>query len=172
MDGSMNTIENLLLREDGYPHTLIQEQHPTTPGELMETAVQQTPVIPKIGTVYKGGIYAGTIAGKDGAPDYHLIHAPQDYEIVDVVWETAIESAKTPINGFTDWSLPDRHEARLLAINTPEGFDIDDWYWTSTQNARNPDYAWMQDFNDGGQGYGPKSGEYRARAVRRELIIQ
>ena len=138
----------------------------------METATQATLALPKIGTAYKGGIYAGIIAGKDGAPDYHLIHATQEYEIVDVVWETAIEAAKTPINGFADWSLPDRHEARLLAINTPQGFDVNDWYWTATQNASYPDYAWMQYFDDGNQYYDHKSNEYRARAVRRELIIQ
>jgi hypothetical protein len=137
----------------------------------METTAQEL-AIPKIGTTYKGGIYAGIVAGKDGAPDYHLIHAPQEYEIVDVVWETAIESAKTPINGFADWSLPDRHEARLLAINTPQGFDVDDWYWTSTQNADHPDYAWVQNFDYGNQGNDRQSNECRARAVRRELIIQ
>ena len=168
----MNTIENLLLREDGYPHTLIQEQHPITSGELMNTAAQQISAIPKIGTAYKGGIYAGIIAGKDGAPDYHLIHAQQEYELVDVVWETAIEASKTPLNGFNDWSLPDRFEARLLAINTPQGFETRDWYWTSTQDAVNPDYAWMQYFLYGGQDFTLKSYEYRARAVRRELIIQ
>ncbi|BBB65877.1 hypothetical protein UNDYM_1624 [Undibacterium sp. YM2] len=47
-----------------------------------------------------------------------------------------------------------------------------EWYWTSTQNAGDPSYAWMQSF-DGGDQYGyHKSYEYRARAVRRVLIIE
>jgi hypothetical protein len=135
----------------------------------METAIQ---AIPKIGTAYNGGIYAGIIAGKDGAPDYHLIHATVDFEIDATNWQGAIEAAKTPIDGFNDWSLPDRHEARLLAINTPHGFVTNDWYWTSTQDAYSPDYAWVQYFTSGNQFSTLKSDEYRARAVRRELIIQ
>ncbi|BBB59904.1 hypothetical protein UNDKW_1631 [Undibacterium sp. KW1] len=46
------------------------------------------------------------------------------------------------------------------------------WYWTSTQDAGNPDYAWMQSFGDGYQDLSRKSGEYRARAVRRLLVIE
>ncbi|BBB59911.1 hypothetical protein UNDKW_1638 [Undibacterium sp. KW1] len=127
---------------------------------------------PKIGTAWQGGIYAGVVAGQDGQPDYHLIHAPAEFEIKDANWQTAIEKAQAPINGFNDWSLPDRREARLLYINTPAGFDTAGWYWTSTQNAGGPDYAWMQGFGNGGQYDGHKSDEYRARAVRRLLIIQ
>jgi Protein of unknown function (DUF1566) len=128
--------------------------------------------LPKIGTAFEGGIYAGIVAGKDGAPDYHLIHALRKYEIMNVNWQSAIESAQTPINGYNDWSLPDRREARLLAINTPDGFDKDDWYWTSTQHERHDYYAWMQLFYDGYQNDDLKSGKYRARAVRRLLIIE
>lgn len=138
----------------------------------MDTAVQTTLALPKIGTAYNGGIYAGIIAGKDGAPDYHLIHATVDFEIDATNWQGAIEAAKTPIDGFNDWSLPDRHEARLLAINTRHGFVTNDWYWTSTQVADHPDYAWVQYFDDGVQSTSHKSYECRARAVRRELIIQ
>lgn len=47
-----------------------------------------------------------------------------------------------------------------------------EWYWTSTQYAGNPDYAWVQVFNGGSQDDGHHSSEYRARAVRRVLIIE
>ncbi len=42
-----------------------------------------------------------------------------------------------------------------------------DWYWSSTQDAGAPAYAWYQHFDDGGQDDGRKDGELRARAVRR-----
>ena len=128
-------------------------------------------VAPKIGTAWQGGIYAGVVAGIDGAPDYHLVHAPVESELVDLTWTDAMEAAKQPINGFLDWSLPDRREARLLYINTPEGFDVDDWYWTSTPDAGNTGYAWVQSFNGGNQGDDRKSSEHRARAVRRLIIL-
>jgi len=127
---------------------------------------------PRIGSTWAGGIYAGIIAGQNGHPDYHLIHAPAEAEMEAVNWADAVKQATLPINGFVDWSLPNRREARLLAINTPGGFDLADWYWTSEQVAGNPDYAWVQGFTNGGQSSLHKSGEYRARAVRRILIIQ
>lgn len=135
-------------------------------------APEKTNTIPKIGSTFAGGIFAGIVAGKDGQPDYYLIHATVDFEIDNTNWLGAIEAAKAPINGFNDWSLPDRYEARLLAINTPDSFDTSEWYWTSTQNADDDGYAWVQYFDDGGQGYDHKSGEFRARAVRRLLIIE
>ncbi|MFZ6755783.1 DUF1566 domain-containing protein [Undibacterium sp. Ji50W] len=141
----------------------------------MQTALQvvQAPEIaPKIGTAWLGGIYAGVIAGMDGQPDYHLIHAPAENELINVNWQQSITQATLTINGFEDWSLFNRREGRLLAINTPEGFDKDGWYWTSEQNAGNPDYAWVQYFDVGDQFTLSKSGTYRARAVRRVLIIQ
>ncbi len=135
-------------------------------------APEKTNTIPKIGSTFAGGIFAGIIAGKNGQPDYYLIHATVDFEIDNTNWQGAIEAAKAPINGFNDWSLPDRYEARLLTINTPDSFDTSEWYWTATQDADNDGYAWMQYFDNGYQGYNHKSNEYRARAVRRLLIIE
>ncbi|MFA9275046.1 MAG: DUF1566 domain-containing protein [Candidatus Aquirickettsiella gammari] len=128
--------------------------------------------LPKIGTAFAGGIYAGIIGGTDSQPDYALIHSTVDFELFDIKLADAITRAQEPINGLTDWSLPDRREARLLTINTPDSFDVDDWYWTASQHADNSDYAWMQDFGGGYQDYDRKSTEYRARAVRRLLIIE
>ena len=131
-------------------------------------------ITPSIGAFWpeQGGIYAGVIGGKNGAPDHHLIHASSDFELVDLNWSDAIEAAKKEINGFNDWSLPDQREARLLFINTQDSFDTDEWYWTSAQDAHNDSYAWMQVFDGGSQDYNRKSYEYRARAVRRLLIIK
>ena len=139
----------------------------------MDEVIEKTEklVAPKIGTPWQGGIYAGVVAGTDGQPDIYLVHAPVENELVGLNWADAIEAAKAPIGGFLDWSLPDRREARLLAINTPDGFDKDDWYWTSTPYADATDCAWTQLFDYGNQDLNPKSYEGRARAVRR-LIIQ
>jgi hypothetical protein len=67
-------------------------------------------------------------------------------------------------------ALPTRCEQSLLIANCKEEFEPR-WYWSNEQTAYNPDYAWMQGFDYGLQGYFHKSNEYRARAVRR-LIIQ
>lgn len=44
------------------------------------------------------------------------------------------------------------------------------WYWSSTQYAGSPNYAWDQDFSNGNQINFHKSNEGRARAVRRFKI--
>ncbi|MFZ6726182.1 DUF1566 domain-containing protein [Undibacterium sp. MH2W] len=133
-----------------------------------------TTAIPRIGTFWaeQGGVYAGIVAGKKGAPDYHLIHATSEHEIFDADWQGAIEAAQAPINGHSDWSLPDRREARLLAINCRDSFDLDEWYWTASQVAHNASCAWMQYFDGGNQYDLGKSYHYRARAVRRLSIIE
>ena len=142
------------------------------------TATLATPMktitLPSLGAFWhgQGGIYAGIIAGEDGAPDYHLIHAAAEHEIFDSNWKNATEAAKAEIECFTDWALPNRRETRLLAINSAESFDKNEWYWTSTQHANLPGYAWVQDFGYGNQDDSHKSDEYRARAVRRVLIIE
>lgn len=47
-----------------------------------------------------------------------------------------------------------------------------EWYWASTQYAAYPDSAWLQNFGNGHQHSYRTSDEYRARAVRRVLIIE
>lgn len=74
------------------------------------------------------------------------------------------------IGGHDDWYLPSQLES-LLAFGELKGtpaFDFElDWYWTSTQYASYPDYAWCQGFDNGNQTYDTKNGGCRARAVRR-----
>ncbi|MFZ6819818.1 DUF1566 domain-containing protein [Undibacterium sp. Ji22W] len=128
---------------------------------------------PRINTEWmeQGGIYTGVIGGENGAPDYHLIFAPLENEIVGVNHAQALDQSKKPINGFDDWYLPDRRETRLIAINAPDTFDKDGWYWTFTQYATTSDYAWLQLFSNGIQDVRHESYEGRARAVRRVSII-
>ncbi len=128
--------------------------------------------IPRIGAFWaeQGGIYAGIVAGENGEPDYHLIHASSEHEIFEVDADKAIEAAGAPLNQFSDWYLPTSRDARLLTINCRDSFDSDAWYWTSTQDAHNDDYAWLQNFDNGNQFSYHKSYTGRARAVRRVYL--
>jgi hypothetical protein len=80
------------------------------------------------------------------------------------------------IGGHSDWYLPSRLEALVLFgelrqvkafdAGKPEGFERA-WYWTSTQYAGEPSWAWYQGFRNGHQDDTRKSHTLRARAVRR-----
>ncbi len=110
-------------------------------------------------------IYSGLILGKDGEPDYHLVLLPAIPE-KKLNWSDALAWAKS-VGG----DLPTRSEQALLFANSKEHFE-GAWYWSNTQHAGNSDYAWVQNFDNGYQNDDHKSYEYRARAVRRLLIIE
>ncbi len=83
------------------------------------------------------------------------------------------------IGKFTDWYLPSRlelllahHELGTAGTFKPGGKQAfnSEWYWSSTQRAAYPGYAWMQTFGYGYQGISRKSDGCRARAVRRIKI--
>ncbi len=78
------------------------------------------------------------------------------------------------IGGFDDWYLPSRGEALLAFAVNQELPDAErcerDAYWTSTQYAGHPEYAWLQFFSDGFQDYWHKSFKLRGVAVRRVSI--
>ncbi|MFZ6724674.1 DUF1566 domain-containing protein [Undibacterium sp. MH2W] len=112
-----------------------------------------------------GEIYVGLILGKDGEPDHHLVLLPAKPE-KKLNWSDAIAWAQS-----AGGDLPTRNEQALLFANSNEHFDRA-WYWSNTQHAHDTDYAWMQHFDDGHQYGYHKSVEYRARAVRRLLIIE
>jgi hypothetical protein len=77
-------------------------------------------------------------------------------------------SAAPPTYPYTPDS-PKQTKLKTFREGGPEAFELA-WYWSSTQHAALSGYAWMQDFGSGGQGYGHKSDDYRARAVRRIKI--
>lgn len=52
-----------------------------------------------------------------------------------------------------------------------EAFETDDYYWSSTQYAGNPDYAWYTYFDNGHQYGYRKDDTCRARPVRSILVI-
>ena len=125
---------------------------------------------PRIGEQWpgQGGIYAGIMRGRDGAPDYHLIVGPEhDGELN---WKAAMEWATgVNVNLHKDFTLPFRAEQALLFANVPELFEKT-WYWSREQHAAYSDCAWMQDFLNGTQSSSLKDNEWRARAVRRLVI--
>lgn len=67
--------------------------------------------------------------------------------------------------------LPAQTSAAAFQADGAEAFK-EEWYWTSTQSERNSVNAWVQGFNDGYQSLNHEDDEFRARAVRRLLVIQ
>jgi hypothetical protein len=109
-----------------------------------------------------GEVYAGLLLGQDGAPDTHVFLLPGD--VSGVTWDEASAWAKK-VGG----ELPTRRAQRLLFANAAVCFEPA-WYWSCEQHASYSGRAWGQGFDDGNQGYGPKSYAGRARAVRRLAI--
>ena len=156
--------------------------------------------LPRLGAFWpgQGGVFAGTIRGRDGHPDYHLIVASgPEAEADDIAWggygkESGATSAWDGMantsalvdseidhpaaqwadalehEGHADWYLPAQAELTMAWANVPELFSKG-WHWSSSQFSAS--YAWLQLFNDGDQTSSAKGNELRARAVRR-LIIQ
>jgi len=154
------------------------------------------PTLPAIGGTGYGGIFAGCYF-LNGMP-YALIVSPRDEgDFDDAPWgkDKKVTGALSPQDGlantlamaktgnalakrilalqigdFEDWYLPSRLELFTAWLNVRDQFQVT-WYWTSTQSASDPDYAWYQHFLNGGQSTYHKHVGMRARAVRR-LPIQ
>lgn len=178
--------------------TITESHSPAdTAAEMATTMASMVP--PRIGELWfgQGGIYVGTMRGRGGRPDYHLVAAIGEHELEDVEWggygkridgadsyhdgqaNTAAMVAADldlgkriqalDIEGHTDWYLPSQAEAHLLASNAKESMQQEDWYWTSTQYSAGN--AWYQYFGSGGQNFYGKDYECRAVAVRQIQIV-
>lgn len=109
-----------------------------------------------------GERYAGLMLDEAGKPSHHLILLPNkttDVTSTDVTWQGAKDFADE-VGG----ELPTRREQSLLFANLPGQFDKV-WHWSGEQSSEY--YAWIQDFDCGGQGTYDKSGELAVRLVRR-----
>lgn len=102
--------------------------------------------------------YIATLTDHDGAP-YHLILLPGDN--ADATHAAQLEWAKS-IGG----DLPTRVEQALLWERARDQFK-QDLYWSKETHHAESSWAWYQGFGYGGQYYGHKDDELRARAVRR-----
>lgn len=140
-------------------------------GTQPTTAPRSTDV-PRIGDRWpgQGGIYAGIVRGRDGAPDYHLLVGDAVETLKPIPWDKAMAAVKDMEgDGHKDYTLPFRAEQALQFANVPELFEKE-WYWSCEQPASGSVCAWLQDFGNGTQLNGLKSVYYLARAVRRLVI--
>jgi hypothetical protein len=111
-----------------------------------------------------GERYAGIVLGNDGKPDHHLVLLPA--KTGRLTWPKA-KAWAAKVGG----ELPTRSEQAILYGNLKSEFE-GAWYWSGEQYAAYSGYAWVQHFAGGYQFNSRKSNEYRARAVRRLLIIE
>ena len=140
-------------------------------GTQPTTAPRSTDV-PRIGDRWpgQGGIYAGIMRGRDGAPDYHLLVGDAVETLKPIPWDKAMAAVKDMEgDGHKDYTLPFRAEQALQFANVPELFESE-WCWSCEQRAAGPVCAWVQRFGYGDQNDDRKSGDCRARAVRRLVI--
>jgi hypothetical protein len=142
---------------------------PTSPFLLL--ADMKLTDLPRLATEWpgQGGLFAGLVRSHDGAPDYLLILGPEYDD--ELPWQKAMDwAASLEVEGHKDFTPPTRPELAVLFGNMRDQFQRDG-YWSCEQHAEYADYAWMQDFYDGGQDGSHEGIEWRARAVRR-LVIQ
>jgi len=111
----------------------------------------------------KGELYAGIILCKNGEPDHHLILLPGEAESVN--WEDAKKFAVK-----AGGELPTLREQSLLYANLKEEFQ-ERYYWSCESHATDSDYAWFQYFGYGNQDHFNIYSTFRARAVRRLVIL-
>ncbi len=102
--------------------------------------------------------------------NHGLVAATQDQSALSE-WYMAQDVISNPANHdtvgrkFTDWRLPTKYELNLIYSQKSaiDGFESK-YYWSSVENGYNS--AWLQNFANGAQLYGPKGGTYCVRAVR------
>ena len=114
----------------------------------------------KLPQLNEGEVNAG-LCVVDGKFSHWLILLPVTID-KDLKWQEAVDWAKS-VGG----ELPTRFESALLYANVRDQIDQDYWYWTATQHASAPSWAWSQYFDYGKQNYYRKDGHRRACAVRR-----
>lgn len=178
-------------------HHVLHRLRPIAAAQIVLPAPAE---LPRLGAYWhgQGGVFAGTIRGRDDHPNYHLIVASgPEGEADDLEWgghgkesgatsawdglantralvESEIDhpaaqwAAALEHDGLVDWYLPAQAELTMAWANVPELFSKC-WHWSSSQFSANN--AWHQGFGDGDQSNYGKLNEFRARAVRR-LIIQ
>lgn len=79
--------------------------------------------------------------------------------------------ANLSLGGYSDWFLPSKDELNLMYENLKVfgvGGFADYLYWSSSEftSEFSADYAWVQNFTDGNQGYTLKNSTVLVRAVR------
>lgn len=142
---------------------------------------------PKIGEYMdgQGGIYIGDILGDDGVL-YGLIvsqedagtatwgNASGDLSAWDGLSNTSSLRDKSPAakiasdykrDGHCDFYLPSRREMMIAQANTPQLFNKEGWYWTSSPSGES--YAWAVVFASGVVHHLRLNSEFWVRPFRR-----
>ena len=133
--------------------------------EAMIAAFKAQPAFPvtiSAPVLKPGEKFVGVILSADGSRRHAVILLPG--EIEDANWKRANEWAAEQ-----GGELPDRVEGALLFATLKVEFKPE-WYWTREQHAGFDDFAWCQNFFNGGQNYNHEGNQLRARAVRRLAI--
>jgi hypothetical protein len=125
----------------------------------------------KIGNYDSGGkvayIFQPGDRGYVEGEQHGLIAAKTDLPGGDkYIWEEAKKACDEFVeSGYSDWRLPSKDELNQLYLNrTAVGGFAPSLYWSSTENDAG--IAWLQSFDDGGQGDGDKGNGWRVRPVR------
>jgi hypothetical protein len=147
------------LQIDRRPDGRIIIEIPGNDGAAPAATPVHTSALQLFGAAYQGGLYAG-LTIDDNAPA-ELILLPGEF---NGNWKDAGAWAKDQ-GGV----LPSRVDALILLHNLPGEFRKEA-YWTATQPAAGPDYAWYQGFSYGYQSDSHIDIKLRARAVRRLII--
>ncbi|WP_176314821.1 DUF1566 domain-containing protein [Burkholderia vietnamiensis] len=108
----------------------------------------------------EGEVYLGGFVNATGDVE-HVILMPGD---IRATWHKAKEWAES-IGG----DLLNRYEQALAFAKHPDLFEKTA-YWSNTEDAEDPGWAWCQLFDNGSQDYDRQSSQLRARAVRRLSI--
>lgn len=107
-----------------------------------------------------GERYAGLIVSAARRKHHHIVLLPEENP-KKASWDDSMAWAQS-----RGADLPDRVEGALLCFTLRDEFQ-GAAYWLNEQLASDPDYAWFQGFDYGGQNYYAKDTSCRARAVRR-----
>jgi len=136
-------------------------------GQLAWTKVEEAPKY-EIGLNEDLGGYVFYVSD-DGLRG--LVAATKDQSTSDVTWNDAFSLVNNSANhnavgaNFTDWRLPTKDELNMMYLKKDAigGFAVN-YYWSSTDIGNGS--AWLQNFNNGFQGYGYHNDTNRVRAVR------
>ena len=107
-----------------------------------------------------GEHYAGVVLDEAGQVIHHLVLMAQRPD-KKLTWQAACEWAAS-VGG----ELPSRQEQALLYANCKPHLEPV-WHWSGEKHEDDASYAWFCYFGNGHQGYGRKSYEGAAVAVRR-----
>jgi hypothetical protein len=134
--------------------TKIESKKITTEPEVKKTI--------EIGTKYNGGI----IIQLDETGEHGMIMSEADLGSGD--WDQAVLLCKQyTIESFDDWRLPTIEELHIIYANKSLANNFEqNWYWSSTEDTENSDYAFHLGFMSGDEMSIPKRDGKFIRAVR------